>query len=326
MIKGYSNIDYKKTVDWTIAINKNNYTMNNWKLDDNFESGGLTLLDGSFRLQDVTNNKTLEEGKDYTLIIKPDHEGFLLELIGDYATTNSQLKITYTTNMNADFSNENVKNTAESTWTDHSSTERKNKEASSFTPIARHPTTASNTAYTTLFSKEITWKIGINYNGEPSKNPYIKDSLADDQQFEKGSVVVKSYSVNKDGSITEGDILPASQYDVEEPSAANKQTLTVHLKTDDSVPYLIEFKTSLKGQVIKHDPYTNKATYHNAGYSERELASVIRFAGRRRRKPRFQRRQTKRRLCRLEHQCQREPVGVGRCKSHRYSGYQSNFS
>ncbi len=279
LIKGYSNIDYKKkTVDWTIAINKNNYTMNNWKLDDNFESGGLTLLDGSFRLQDVTNNKTLEEGKDYTLIIKPDHEGFLLELIGDYATTNSQLKITYTTNMNADFSNENVKNTAESTWTDHSSTERKNKEASSFTPNRQTSHNGFKHGLYNAVSKEITWKIGINYNGEPSKNPYIKDSLADDQQFEKGSVVVKSYSVNKDGSITEGDILPASQYDVEEPSAANKQTLAVHLKTDDSVPYLIEFKTSLKGQVIKHDPYTNKATYHNAGYSERELTASVSVA------------------------------------------------
>ena len=279
LIKGYSNIDYKnKTVDWTIAINKNNYTMNNWKLDDNFESGGLALLDGSFRLQDVTNNKTLEEGKDYTLIIKPDHEGFLLELIGDYATTNSQLKITYTTNMNADFSNENVKNTAESTWTDHSSTERKNKEASSFTPNRQTSHNGFKHGLYNAVSKEITWKIGINYNGEPSKNPYIKDSLADDQQFEKGSVVVKSYSVNKDGSITEGDILPASQYDVEEPSAANKQTLTVHLKTDDSVPYLIVFKTSLKGQVIKRDPYTNKATYYNAGYSERELTASVSVA------------------------------------------------
>ncbi|MED4409577.1 SpaA isopeptide-forming pilin-related protein [Bacillus licheniformis] len=229
LIKGYSNIDYKKkTVDWTIAINKNNYTMNNWKLDDNFESGGLTLLDGSFRLQDVTNNKTLEEGKDYTLIIKPDHEGFLLELIGDYATTNSQLKITYTTNMNADFSNENVKNTAESTWTDHSSTERKNKEASSFTPNRQTSHNGFKHGLYNAVSKEITWKIGINYNGEPS--------------------------------------------------AANKQTLTVHLKTDDSVPYLIEFKTSLKGQVIKHDPYTNKATYHNAGYSERELTASVSVA------------------------------------------------
>ncbi|MFB7316825.1 SpaA isopeptide-forming pilin-related protein [Bacillus haynesii] len=279
LIKGYSNIDYqKKTVDWTITINKNNYTMNNWKLDDNFESGGLTLLDGSFRLQDMTNNKTLEEGKDYTLTIKPDHEGFLLELIGDYATTNSQFKITYTTNMNADFSNENVKNTAESTWTDHSSTERRNKEASSFTPNRQTSHNGFKNGSYNAVTKEITWKIGLNYNGEPSKNPYIKDSLADDQQFVKGSVIVKSYAVNKDGSITEGDILPASQYDVEEPSADNKQTLTVHLKTDDSVPYLIEFKTSLKGQVIKHEPYTNKATYHNAGYSERELTASVSVA------------------------------------------------
>ncbi|MEC0789936.1 collagen binding domain-containing protein, partial [Bacillus haynesii] len=240
--------------------------------------GGLTLLDGSFRLQDMTNNKTLEEGKDYTLTIKPDHEGFLLELIGDYATTNSQFKITYTTNMNADFSNENVKNTAESTWTDHSSTERRNKEASSFTPNRQTSHNGFKNGSYNAVTKEITWKIGLNYNGEPSKNPYIKDSLADDQQFVKGSVIVKSYAVNKDGSITEGDILPASQYDVEEPSADNKQTLTVHLKTDDSVPYLIEFKTSLKGQVIKHEPYTNKVTYHNAGYSERELTASVSVA------------------------------------------------
>ncbi|MCI4060969.1 hypothetical protein MMK25_37065, partial [Bacillus cereus] len=30
LIKGYSNVDYeKKTVDWTITVNKNNYEMNN---------------------------------------------------------------------------------------------------------------------------------------------------------------------------------------------------------------------------------------------------------------------------------------------------------
>ena len=128
--------------------------MNNWKLDDNFESGGLTLLDGSFRLQDVTNNKTLEEGKDYTLTIKPDHEGFLLELIGDYATTNSQLKITYTTNMNADFSNENVKTRQNQRGLITAALNAKIRKRAVLRRIARHPTTASNTAYTTLFQKK----------------------------------------------------------------------------------------------------------------------------------------------------------------------------
>ncbi|MCY9081924.1 Ig-like domain-containing protein [Bacillus inaquosorum] len=276
LIKGYSNVDYeKKTADWTITVNKNKYEMNNWTLDDQFESGGLVLIDDSFKIQDITNNKTLQKDKDYTLTKKTDHKGFTLALIGDYAKTDSQFKITYTTTFNADYSNESVKNTAQSTWTDQNGNERTNKVSSGFTP--NHQTTNNgfkNGSYNAV-SKEITWKIGVNYNGEPTKNPYIKDVITDPQQFVPGSVVVKSYTINKNGSITEGDALDPSKYDVEEPSANNERTLTVHLKTGDSVPYLIEFKTSLKGQVIDQNQYTNKATYYNDGYADRTLTGSV---------------------------------------------------
>ncbi|MCY7952820.1 SpaA isopeptide-forming pilin-related protein [Bacillus inaquosorum] len=276
LIKGYSNVDYeKKTADWTITVNKNNYEMNNWTLDDQFESGGLVLIDDSFKIQDITNNKTLQKDKDYTLTKKTGHKGFTLALIGDYAKTDSQFKITYTTTFNADYSNGSVKNTAQSTWTDQNGNERTNKVSSGFTP--NHQTTNNgfkNGSYNAV-SKEITWKIGVNYNGEPTKNPYIKDVITDPQQFVPGSVVVKSYTINKNGSITEGDALDPSKYDVEEPSANNERTLTVHLKTGDSVPYLIEFKTSLKGQVIDQNQYTNKATYYNDGYADRTLTGSV---------------------------------------------------
>ncbi|MEC0581409.1 SpaA isopeptide-forming pilin-related protein [Bacillus spizizenii] len=276
LIKGYSNVDYeKKTADWTITVNKNNYEMNNWTLDDQFESGGLVLIDDSFKIQDTTNNKTLQKDKDYTLTKKPEHKGFTLALIGDYAKTNSQFKITYTTTFNADYSNESVMNTAQSTWTDQYGNERTNKVSSGFTP--NHQTTNNgfkNGSYNAV-SKEITWKIGVNYNGEPTKNPYIKDAITDPQQFVPGSVVVKSYTINKNGSITEGDALDPSKYEVEEPSEKNERTLTVHLKTGDSVPYLIEFKTSLKGKVIDQNKYTNKATYHNDGYADRTLTGSV---------------------------------------------------
>ncbi|MCY8994694.1 SpaA isopeptide-forming pilin-related protein [Bacillus inaquosorum] len=276
LIKGYSNVDYeKKTADWTITVNKNNYEMNNWTLDDQFESGGLVLIDDSFKIQDITNNKTLQKDKDYTLTKKPGHKGFTLALIGDYKKTDSQFKITYTTTFNADYSNESVKNTAQSTWTDQNGNERTNKVSSGFTP--NHQTTNNgfkNGSYNAV-SKEITWKIGVNYNGEPTKNPYIKDVITDPQQFVPGSVVVKGYTINKNGSITEGDALDPSKYDVEEPSANNERTLTVHLKTGDSVPYLIEFKTSLKGQVIDQNQYTNKATYYNDGYADRTLTGSV---------------------------------------------------
>ncbi|WP_044445688.1 SpaA isopeptide-forming pilin-related protein [Bacillus spizizenii] len=276
LIKGYSNVDYeKKTADWTITVNKNNYEMNNWTLDDQFESGGLVLIDDSFKIQDTTNNKTLQKDKDYTLTKKPEHKGFTLALIGDYAKTDSQFKITYTTTFNADYSNESVKNTAQSTWTDQYGNERTNKVSSGFTP--NHQTTNNgfkNGSYNAV-SKEITWKIGVNYNGEPTKNPYIKDAITDPQQFVPGSVVIKSYTINKNGSITEGDALDPSKYEVEEPSEKNERTLTVHLKTGDSVPYLIEFKTSLKGKVIDQNKYTNKATYHNDGYADRTLTGSV---------------------------------------------------
>ncbi|MCI4059959.1 hypothetical protein MMK25_29535, partial [Bacillus cereus] len=107
--------------------------------DDQFESGGLVLIDDSFKIQDTTNNKTLQKDKDYTLTKNPEHKGFTLALIGDYAKTNSQFKITYTTTFNADYSNEIVKNTAQSTWTDQYGNERTNKVSSGFTP--NHQTT-----------------------------------------------------------------------------------------------------------------------------------------------------------------------------------------
>ncbi|MGU9968717.1 SpaA isopeptide-forming pilin-related protein [Bacillus sp. N1(2025)] len=279
LIKNYSNADYeKKTVDWTITVNKNGYTMKDWTLDDQFTSGGLALIDDSFHMQDTTDNKTLKEGTDYTLTKKPGNQGFTIALIGDYAETNSQFKITYTTKFNADFSNEPIKNTAESTWTDKNGGKRTNKESSGFTPNNQTSHNGFKNGSYNAVSKEITWKVGINYNGEPSKNPYIKDTITDGQQFLHGSVAVKTYTISKNGSITEGEALDSSKYEIEEPSDGNKNTLIVRLKTDDALPYLIEFKTSLKGQVIKQNQYTNKAEYFNNDHADRTLTGSVSIA------------------------------------------------
>ncbi len=90
-------------------------------------------------------------------------------MIGDYAETNSQFKITYKTKFNADFSNEPIKNTAESTWTDKNGGKRTNKESSGFTPNNQTSHNGFKNGSYNAVSKEITWKVGINYNGEPSK-------------------------------------------------------------------------------------------------------------------------------------------------------------
>ncbi len=93
-----------------------------------------------------------------------------------------------------------------------------------------------------------------------------------------GSVAVKTYTISKNGSITEGEALDSSKYEIEEPSDGNKNTLIVRLKTDDALPYLIEFKTSLKGQVIKQNQYTNKAEYFNNDHADRTLTGSVSIA------------------------------------------------
>ncbi|SFG85159.1 SpaA isopeptide-forming pilin-related protein [Sporolactobacillus nakayamae] len=279
--KGYSNINYtKKTVGWNLTINKNKYEMNNWKLDDTFASGGLSYVSDSLKIVDTDkNNYSLVKDKDYTLTLKPDNKGFNLAFIGDYAKTSSKFTISYTTKFNVNFSNQkNVKNSATATWTDQYGKDRTNDASADFNINGQTQFNGFKNGSYNAVDKVITWKVGVNYNGEKANNASITDPITGNQKFVSGSVVVKSYTINSGGSIKEGASLDPSKYDVIEPSADNNQTLTVKFKTDkdDTNQYMVEFKTSLDGQIVNGaSSYKNVATYHNEGYPDRQITGTV---------------------------------------------------
>ncbi|MCO7125481.1 SpaA isopeptide-forming pilin-related protein [Sporolactobacillus shoreicorticis] len=279
--KGYSNINYTdKTVDWNLTINKNKYEMNNWKLDDTFTSGGLSYVADSLKILDKSKDDyLLEENKDYTLTLKPDNKGFNIVFIGDYAKTSSKFTISYTAKFNVDFSNQkNVKNSATATWTDQYGKDHSNDASADFNVNGQTQFNGFKNGTYNAVDKVITWKVGVNYNGEKANNASITDPVTGNQKFVPGSVVVKSYTINPGGSVKEGASLDPSKYEVIEPSADNNKTLTVKFKTDkdDTNQYMVEFKTSLDGQVVNgSSSYTNIATYHNEGYSDRDITGTV---------------------------------------------------
>ncbi|MET1248538.1 SpaA isopeptide-forming pilin-related protein [Sporolactobacillus sp. STCC-11] len=279
--KGFSNVDYnKKTVDWNLTINKNKYEMNNWKLDDTFTSGGLSYVPDSLKILDTDkNNYQLVKDKDYTLTLKPDNKGFNIVFIGDYAKTSNKFTISYTTHFNVDFSNQkNVKNAATATWTDQYGKDHTNDATADFNVNGQTQFNGFKNGTYNAVDKVITWKVGVNYNGEKANNASITDPITGNQNFVSGSVVVKSYTINSGGSIKEGATLDPSKYEITEPSAANNKTLTVKFKTDadDTNQYMVEFKTSLDGQVVNGaSSYTNIATYHNEGYPDRQIRGTV---------------------------------------------------
>jgi LPXTG-motif cell wall-anchored protein len=279
--KGFSNVDYnKKTVDWNLTINKNKYEMNDWKLDDTFTSGGLSYLSDSLKILDTDkNNYPLVKDKDYTLTLKPDNKGFNIAFIGDYAKTSSKFTISYTTHFNVDFSNQkNVKNSATATWTDQYGKDHTNDASADFNVNGQTQFNGFKNGSYNAVDKVITWKVGVNYNGEKANNASITDPITGNQKFVTGSVVVRSYTINSNGSIKEGNPLDPSKYEVTEPSAANNKTLTVKFKTDadDTNQYMVEFKTSLDGLVVNGaSSYTNIATYHNEGHPDRQIKGTV---------------------------------------------------
>ncbi|WP_010630726.1 SpaA isopeptide-forming pilin-related protein [Sporolactobacillus vineae] len=278
LVKDASSPDYEnKTINWSFTVNKSKYEMQNWKLADTFDSGALAYVPGSMKIHDDTNNKYLT-GFKVTPTNLEGTNGFEIDL---NATTSSQLTITYQTKFNVDFSNpDTAKNSAVATWTDKSGGSHTDK-AEKDLPLNNSTqfNGFKNGSYNPI-SKEITWKVGVNYNGEKATNAYITDPITDNQQFipydDNNQVLVKPYTIKSDGTVNEGDPLTKG-YTVTPPSQGNNVLrVDFNTGTDDTKQYMVIFKTSLVRQVIHdQDNYTNIATYHNGTYPPRDITGKV---------------------------------------------------
>ncbi|PFL66625.1 collagen-binding protein [Bacillus cereus] len=252
--------NYKdKTTTWTITVNNNNYPLNNAIITDTFDHGGLQLKDNKLEIKD--GDYTLQDKTDYVLDVTD--KGFKITLIGTYLSNMTKtLVVKYTTDFDytkLESGKTSFKNTGNLSWIDAGSNPQSNKVEADFDPDTFTKANGYKYGSYNAQTKEITWVIGFNYNNVEIKDPYVIDVIQDKQKLVPGSIEVRHMILNgSPDNARPGDAVPIKQYELEEPTDKNKNTLQVHFKQSINSPYYIIFKTSLDGELIQ-GTYKNEA-------------------------------------------------------------------
>ncbi|MDP7991662.1 SpaA isopeptide-forming pilin-related protein [Bacillus sp. MHSD_36] len=252
--------NYKdKTTTWTITVNNNNYPLNNAIITDTFDHGGLQLKDKKLEIKD--GDYILQDGTDYVLDVTD--KGFKVTLIGTYQSNMTKtLIVKYTTDFDytqLESGKTSFKNTGDLSWVDADSNKQSNKVEANFDPDTFTKANGYKYGSYNAQTKEITWIIGFNYNNVEIKDPYVIDVIQDKQKLVPGSIEVRDMILNgSPDNARPGNAVPTEQYELEEPTEKNKNTLKVHFKQSINSPYYIIFKTSLDGELIQ-GTYKNEA-------------------------------------------------------------------
>ncbi|MCA9764872.1 MAG: LPXTG cell wall anchor domain-containing protein [Carnobacterium sp.] len=284
VIKSSPAIDYaNKIISWKMDVNQNGYPMNNATFSDTFTNKGLTLNEASFEIKDTKNapSTTLVRNTDYTLTLKADKKGFDIKLIGDYETTmTSPLTITYKTpyvRNDLITSKTTFRNAVELKWSDSKNVPRGNSSAVEVNPRNETKNNGFKSGDYNAQSKIISWKVGTNYNGEViQEGAQIADEITGNQQYKNGTAKLYRYTISTNGTVVKGEEVTPSQ--LIEPTAS-LNTLTVKLPsgaigTTDA--YLLEFETTLVGQIIENQTkYTNIARFNNGSNPERSYTGTV---------------------------------------------------
>lgn len=296
VIKNLTDVDYAtRKAGWQIAINKNHYYMENLELTDTYSpTPGLTMsmkADGKtpdLEIRDVTGNKVLEPGKDYTLELTKnaagEETGFKIVFLNSYNPTSSEFVINYHTDFDVSLLDPNspdkdrFKNNMAADWKDKSGNDHHSDGSHDFKPNDPYQLNAQKSGQYNAQTKEITWTIAVNLSGNPLKEAQLVDQILKNQAYVAGSVNVYEAEVKKDGSVEKKQPETSVNQDMKtlnEPSEKNDQTLTIDFPENVARTYLIEFKTSVAGKIIEgSNKYDNVAQYEN-DHDERDVTGEV---------------------------------------------------
>jgi len=281
LIKKWNTADYNlKRTSWTMTINGNNYRMKNASITDTFDNGGLTLLSETVSISDTTSGKILINGKDYSVTTTAN--GFKITFLdgssnggtGNYTDTTDSFTLMYSTAF--DYTQiaagkTNFPNTAVINWTDKDGKSQTSTSTDTFYPDGYTQNDGYKYGSYNANTKEITWKVGFNYNKQTINTPILKDPILGTQQFENDSLEVHYMTLTGDkNGVKDGGIVPATNYTVDYPSTSNSKTLTITFSDPINSPYYITYKTSLANTVIDKT-YSNTAKLFD---NEKQLAKL----------------------------------------------------
>src|SRR5699024_7848270 len=239
-------VDYaKKTIEWTIAINHDEWPMENISVEDTL-GDGLTLLEDTISIS--VDGETYEG--DYTV---SGENPFTIDFPEGFST-DKKIYIIYKTEFDADNVPDNKPtNKAAITWTPEGEDDSITKEVEAGTELNKETADYSwkNGSYNPE-TKEITWEIITNYRENDFANLIVQDAPQENQQIIDGSAEVKELNIAANGSYTDGDTVDDAATIDEEAN-----TLTVNLG-ETSKAYKITYKTSLEGLDHMQDEYVNE--------------------------------------------------------------------
>lgn len=286
IIKNTGAVDYQNsTIGWTLAVNQNNYLMENAVITDTYEPvPGLTMVPNSLVVKDTTTGAQLTLGKDFMVEITRNADGetgFKVSFIGAYAKTSDAFHITYTTFFDVteldanDPALDHYRNTAAIDWTDEAGNNHHSEDSKPFKPLPAFDLNAQKSGVYNAVTKEITWTLAVNLSNNRLVDAFLTDPILANQTYLAGSLKVYEGNTKPDGSVEKvKPTQPLTDITMEEPSEKNQNTWRVDFP-NDSRTYVIEFKTSVDEKVIEGSAsYDNTASYTNQG-SSRDVTGKV---------------------------------------------------
>ncbi|WP_215145907.1 SpaA isopeptide-forming pilin-related protein [Exiguobacterium qingdaonense] len=198
-----------ETIEWTLELNRDKREMNNAVITDTFPNEGLTFIEDSLSISGLT------KGTDYT--VTPDANGFTINF-------NTQLTerhlITYETSFDyrerLDANNTSFVNEATVNWDNESAEARTVTTTDSVEPASHTRNNGFKGGTYNAVTKDITWKVGINYHEYATTNLTVTDTWEGTQVPDKDSLTVAKMTRESGANAYSVDAtpIPASAYNV----------------------------------------------------------------------------------------------------------------
>ncbi|MGF9913639.1 SpaA isopeptide-forming pilin-related protein [Paenibacillus ehimensis] len=239
-------VDYQaKTADWSITLNQDSQPMTNVVVKDIFPNKGLRLIPGSLA---VTEGNKPMDAADYTVdaSVSAD-QGFTITF---NRALYEPVTITYSTEFNMDWLANNATsfpNKATVAWVDSNSKEQTKTVSATFDPRNEVKNNGFKNGVYDASQKQITWTIGVNYNGKTLAGAVVQDTLESGQKLLDNSLAVYNMNIAANGNPSQGTVVDSTYYNY---TVGKDNKLTVTFLKPISAPYYIVFKTSLEGKLI----------------------------------------------------------------------------
>ncbi|WP_323686914.1 SpaA isopeptide-forming pilin-related protein [Listeria welshimeri] len=187
--KSGGTIDYlNNKMTWTIAANSDRLTMRDITITDEFSTGVKSLESYTVEaFTDNVNSVVLQEGKDYTIERTDSPRGFVIKLIGDYATTDKRILVSMVTNIDLNDVTSTLDNKAIITYYDddvyYSDTSGAN--------VTPDPSIMNNGAKFGTFNQttgNIDWIVSLNAKSTNSQKLIFDDDMPTGVSYVEGSL------------------------------------------------------------------------------------------------------------------------------------------